>query len=178
VAWQHIALDTILTAALFFAGKWTPALKRSQSRDLLRFLILRLYDAGRGQLLTAQLTLAQGTLARKLGLSRQWVGMLLDRLRDAGWIEYAAPVLEGGMRGSTIFRIGRQLKRLLLMLGKSRKRRKTPATSAANRAWQFSPPKEEKRQQAIQEQENRPPKPELLRRIPLLKQWMERGRGG
>jgi len=169
-----LALDVVLSAVFFFAGKWTPALKRNQSRDLLRFLLCRLYDQGRGNLGRAQLTLAQGTIAWKLGLSRQWVGELLDRLQDASWIEFYAPVLDDGMRGSTIFRVGRQLKRLLVMLLKS-KRRKTPARSDANKAWQFSPSKEEKRHLQILEQENTPPKPEILKRIPLLKQWLERG---
>jgi hypothetical protein len=169
-----LALDTILSATFCFVGRWSPALKRNQSRELLRFLLCRLYDQGRGQLMNAQFTLAQGTLAHKSGLSRQWVGELLDRLQDAGWIEYYAPVLDDGMRGSTIFRVGRQLKRLLVMLQKS-KRRKTPAKSDANKAWQFSPSQEEKRHLQILEQETIPPKPEVLKRIPLLKQWLERG---
>jgi hypothetical protein len=171
---QVLALDTILSAVFFFTGEWTPTLKRNQSRDLLRYLLCRLYDQSRGQLMVGQVTLAQGTLAHKLGLSRQWVGELLDRLQAAGWIEYYAPVLEDGMRGSTIFRVGRQLRRLLVMLLKS-KRRKTPTKSDVNRAWQFSPTDVEKRQRTIREQETTPPKPELLRRIPLLKAWLERG---
>src|SRR5712691_7306111 len=133
-----LALDTILSASLYFAGKWQPEFKRNQSRDLLRFLLCRLYDAGRGQLVGTHLTLAQGTLARKLGLSRQWIGILLARLREAGWVECYAPTLDEGMRGSTIFRAGRQLKRLLLMLLKV-KPRKMPTTSAANTRWQFLP---------------------------------------
>jgi DNA-binding Lrp family transcriptional regulator len=133
-----LALDTILSATFCFVSRWSPALKRNQSRDLLRFLLCRLYDNSRGDLGRAQFTLAQGTLVRKLGLSRQWVGELLDRLQATGWIEYYAPVLNDGMRGSTIFRVGGQLKRLLVMLLKSRKR-KMPAKSDANKAWQFSP---------------------------------------
>jgi hypothetical protein len=170
-----LALDVVLSAVFFFAGKWTPALKRNQSRDLLRFLLCRLYDQSRGQLASGHVTLAQGTLARKLGLSRQWVGILLTRLQEAGWIEYAAPVLDDGMRGSTIFRVGRQLKRLLVMLLKARTR-KTPAKSHDNDRWRFSPSDEEKRQKAILEKENRPPKPEILKRIPLLKAWLDRGK--
>jgi DNA-binding Lrp family transcriptional regulator len=169
-----LALDTVLSAVFFFTGKWTPALKRNQSRDLLRYLLCRLYDQSRGQLVNGQITLAQGTLARKLGLSRQWVGELLERLQDAGWIEYYAPVLDDGMRGSTIFRVGRQLKRLLIMLLKSKKR-KTPAKSDVKNPWRFSPSIKEKKHKAILESENTPPKPELLKRIPLLKQWLERG---
>src|SRR5262245_39003145 len=169
-----LALDVVLSACFFFTGKWTPALKRNQSRDLLRFLLCRLYDQSRGQLVHGQVTLAQATLACKLGLSRQWVGILLARLQEAGWIEYYAPVLDDGMRGSTIFRVGRQLKRLLVMLLKS-KRHKTPTKSDANQAWQFSPSKEEKRHLQILKQETTPPKPEVLKRIPLLKQRLERG---
>jgi DNA-binding Lrp family transcriptional regulator len=172
---QVLALDTVLSATFCFVARWSPALKRNQSRDLLRFLLCRLYDQSRGQLVHGQIILAQTTLARKLGLSRQWVGELLDRLQEAGWIEHYAPVLDDGMRGSTIFRVGRQLKRLLMMLLKSRKR-KTPTKSDVHNRWQFSPSIEEKRQRTLLEMENTPPRPELLKRIPLLKRWMERGK--
>jgi hypothetical protein len=123
----------------------------------------------------SQIVLAQGTIGRKLGLSRQWVGILLARLADAGWLECYSPVLADGMRGSTIFRIGRQLKRLIVMLTKS-KGRKKPAKSDAKPRWQFSPSKEEKRFLQIRERENHKPKPEVLRRIPLLAKWLERGK--
>jgi Mn-dependent DtxR family transcriptional regulator len=172
----HIfALDTILSAASFFVWKWTPELKHNQSRDLLRFLLCRLYDQGRGQLVNAQVTLAQGTLARKLGLSRQWVGTLLDRLQAAGWVEYHAPVLEAGMRGSTIFRIGRQLKRLLVMLSKARPRKSAKKSDAKSR-WHFSPTLVEKKILSFLAKENEPPKPHVLSKIPLLGRWLERGR--
>jgi DNA-binding Lrp family transcriptional regulator len=153
---------------------WNPELRRNQSRDVLRFLICRLYDAGRGKLVGAQLVLAQGTLARKLGLSRQWVGILLARLEEAGWLECYSPVLDDGMRSSTMFRVGRQLKRLLMMLTKSKPRKK-PTKSDAKPRWQFSPSKEEKRLFQILKQETEPPKPEMLAKIPLLRRWMERG---
>lgn len=170
-----LALDVVWSAVFFFAGKWTPALKRNQSRDLLRFLLCRLYDESRGQLVNGQVTLAQGTLARKLGLSRQWIGILLDRLQHAGWIEYYAPVLDDGMRGSTIFRVGRQLKRLLVMLRKS-KQRKTPTKSDVHKRGQFHPSPEVKRLKTVLARENTPPKPELLKHIPLLATWLNRGK--
>jgi hypothetical protein len=169
-----LALDTILSASLYFAGKWQPELKRNQARDLLRFLICRLYDAGRGQLVGTQLTLAQGTLARKLGLSRQWIGTLLARLQQAGWLECSAPILDVGMRGSTVFRVGRQLKRLLIMLGKA-KLRKTPTKSVANTRWQFSPTPVEKKQILIRRKEGQPPSEIIFTKIPLLKLWLGRG---
>jgi hypothetical protein len=159
---------------VYFAGKWQPELKRSQSRDLLRFLICRLYDTGRGDLVSAHVTLAQGTLARKLGLSRQWIGVLLARLQAAGWLECYAPTLDDGMRGSTVFQIGRQLKRLLMMLRKAKPRR-TPTKSAANTRWQFSPTAIEKRHNLIQQKEQQLPSKTVLSRIPLLRLWLGRG---
>src|SRR2546426_8188022 len=168
-----LALDTILSATLYFAGKWQPELKRNQSRELLRFLICRLYDAGRGQLVGTHLTLAQGTLARKVGLSRQWIGILLARLQAAGWVECYAPTLDDGMKGSMIFRVGRQLKRLLVMLGKA-KPRKMPTKSAANTHWQCSPTPIEKKQILIHQKEHELPSDTLLAKIPLLRLWLER----
>lgn len=172
---RTLALDNILSATFFFVGKWTPGFKRNQARDLLRFLLCRLYDQGRGSLMLAEVTLAQTTLARKLGLSRQWVGILLGRLQEAGWLECSAPILDDGMRGSTIFHVGRQLKRVLLMLTKGRAG-KTPKKSAANSRWQFSPLKREKELKKILEREQQPPRKEILAKIPLLKDWLERGK--
>jgi hypothetical protein len=169
-----LALDNILSATFFFVGKWSPGLKRNQSRDLLRFLVCRLYDQGRGNLMQSQLTLAQTTLAHKLGLSRQWVGILLERLQAAGWLEYSAPRLTDGMHGSTIFRAGRQLKRMLVQLVKSRAG-KTPRKSAAQPRWHFSPSQREKELKRIHEREKQPPSPETLRKIPLLTAWLIRG---
>jgi len=169
-----VALDTILSASFHFVVKWSPELDRTKSRDLLRFLLCRLYDQGRGQLVNTQLVLAQTTLARKLGLSRQWVGILVQRLEGAGWIEHYSPVLPDGTNGSTMWRIGRQLKRLLVMLAKS-KRGKKPVKSPANNRWHFSPSKKEKAQLLILERENAPVRPTLLDKIPLLRTWLERG---
>jgi DNA-binding Lrp family transcriptional regulator len=170
-----LALDTVLSATFHFVTKWSPGLKRNQSRDLLRYLLCRLYDESQGKLTIAQITLAQGTLARKLGLSRQWVGILLDRLQAAGWLEYYAPVLPDGMRGSCIFRIGNQLKRLLVMLTKSNPG-KSPAKPGAKKTWHFSPLKREKRLLAILEKEKAIPAPSLIAKIPLLGTWLKRGK--
>jgi DNA-binding Lrp family transcriptional regulator len=170
-----LTLDHILSAALFFASKWTPELKRNQSRDILRFLLCRLYDQSRGKLRTSHITLAQTTLARKLGLSRQWVGTLLTRLQSEGWIEFSSPVLDHGMRGSTVFRIGRQVQRVLVMLIKSNPR-KNSINSAVKERWQFSPSKEEKKLLQTQKKEMIPPPPEVFSRFPLLKTWLERGK--
>jgi hypothetical protein len=169
-----LALDTVLSATFFFVGKWSPDLARNRSRDLLRFVLCRFYDAGRGEIHGAQFTLAQTTLARKLGLSRQWVGVLLARLQDAGWLEYYAPTLSDGTNGSTVFRPGRQLKRLLITLLKSRPAKK-PEKPVANSRWHFLPTAVEKKLLRIQQKEMEPPKPETLRKIPLLRDWLSRG---
>ena len=121
-----------------------------------------------------QLTLAHGTLARKLGLSRQWVGILLARLQAAGWVECSAPTLDGGMKGSTVFRVGRQCRRLLLMLRKA-KPRKTSTKSAANTRWQFSPTLLEEKRSLIRQKEQQPPSEAVLSKLPLLRLWLGRG---
>jgi hypothetical protein len=61
------------------------------------------------------------------------------------------------------------------MLIKS-KRGKTLVKSPAKSRWHFSPSKLEKRQIAIQEQDNKPPDEQTLNKLPLLRTWMERGR--
>ena len=170
-----LSLDTIISATSFFAGKRTPAFKSNQAREVLRFLLCRFYDQGRGNLMGTRITLAQTTLARKLDLSRQWVGILLGRLQEAGWLECYAPRLATGMHGSTIFAPGSQLKRLLVTLTKDRAG-KSPNKSAAHSRWRFSPTNVEKRLFAIREREREGPSKEVLARIPLLKRWL--GRGG
>jgi hypothetical protein len=169
-----LALDNILAAAQFFVGKWSPDLARNRSRDLLRFILCRFYDAGRGKVSGAQFALAQTTLAQKLGLSRQWVGILLARLQQAGWIEFYAPTLPDGTNGSTVYRPGRQLKRLLITLLKSSSAKK-PAREPAKTHWRFLPSKEEKKLLSIRQKENEPPPEHLLAKIPLLRQWLKRG---
>jgi Mn-dependent DtxR family transcriptional regulator len=141
---------------------------------VLRFLVCRLYDEGRGQLVNTQLTLAQTTLSKKLGISRQWIGELVSRLEQTGWIIHHSEKLPDGTNGSTIWRVGRMLKRLLVMLSKSGQR-KTLASKPAKSTWHFSPRKLEKEFSLILEKEKTPPRPETLGRIPLLKAWLQRG---
>jgi hypothetical protein len=171
---RELALDNVISAAQFFVREWSPDLTRTQARDLLRFLICRWYDAGRGHFVGTQVKLSQGTLARKLGISRQWCGVLAQRLRDVGWLAYYSELLPDGMRGSCIFRIGGQFKRMLVMLKKTG-RPKSAAKPADKSAWKFSPSLEEKEILLRRQKENRPPPEEVLQRIPLLRQWMRRG---
>jgi len=126
-------------------------------------------------LVNARLTLAQTTLSKKLGISRQWVGELVSRLERAGWLEHSSPKLPDGTNGSSVWRVGRMLKRLLVMLGKSRrgeKLRNTPAKST----WHFSPPKREKEILSFLNNEQELPSLHLLEKIPLLGQWLTRGK--
>jgi hypothetical protein len=123
-----------------------------------------------------RLTRAHTTRAKKLGLSRQWVGELVQRLDAAGWLVPVSPTLPDGTNGSTMFMIGRQLKRVLIMLTKS-KRGKSPTKPAAKCRWHFSPSPKEKKEILIRQAENAPPKPEHLAKIPLLRLWMKRGEG-
>jgi DNA-binding Lrp family transcriptional regulator len=170
-----LLLDTILSALFFAVGKHMPECKRNQSRDLLRYLVLRLYDAGRGNLMNAELTLAQTTIAQKLSMSRQWVGELVSRLEAGGWIEHSSSKLPDGTNSRSCWRIGRMLKWLLVTLTKS-KRGKTPTKTDVKSTWHFSPLRREKEIRTILARENEPPSPALLERIPILKLWLQRGK--
>jgi hypothetical protein len=169
-----LALDTILSATDFFSTKWSQGIESNKAGRVLRFLVCRLYDEGRGQLVKAQITLAQTTLSKKLGISRQWIGELVARLSAAGWIEHHSSKLPDGTNSSSVWRVGRMLKRLLVMLSKSRLH-KTPAPKPAKSTWHFSPRKLETEISLIREKEKTPPRPETLGRIPLLKAWLQRG---
>jgi hypothetical protein len=174
---RELALDNILSAAFIFTDKWSAGLSGNRARDVLRYLTCRLYDQGHGKMIGAHITLAQGTIARKIGISGKWCWELCQRLQAAGWIEYTAPRLPDGMRASCTFVIGRQFKRLLVMLIKSAKPKKRQK-SVTNNPWKFSPSKEEKEMLLRHQKENEPPPEQVLARIPLLRQWLTRGNPG
>lgn len=135
-----ISLDTILSASFFFVGKWSPALRRNQSRDVLRAILCKLYGANRGSPFHMKARCSHAAIADSLGLSREWVCTLIGRLRVAGWLETSAPRLPDGTQEITIFRPGAMLKRLLVMLLKSKQR---PHKSRVNDTSQKVPTKEE-----------------------------------
>jgi hypothetical protein len=110
--------DTLSVRVYDEARRCSPTLTRGQARDVLAAVLRRLYSAGSGQLATAEFTLSQGVLAQELRLSRNWLGVLLTRLRDAGWI-----VFEGAGGATTRFRAGPQLLRVERLL------REDPSTS-------------------------------------------------
>lgn len=122
---SQLSLDSIINSSLFFAAKWNPDLKRSQARDVLRAIVNKLFGASHGSLFHAQVRCSHASLADALDLSREWTCKLVARLREAGWIQTSAPRLPDGKQEVTIFRPGRMLKRLLVMLLKSRQRQKT-----------------------------------------------------
>ena len=117
-----LALDNILSATHFFVGKWTPALKRNQSRDILRHLLCRMYGVSKGNPFHATLRTSQTSIAATAELSREWTCTLIGRLCGAGWLSYYAPRLPDGHYDIGVFRPGKKLKRLLCMLAGYRRR--------------------------------------------------------
>ena len=172
-----LALDNILSATFFFVGKWTPGLKRNQSRDLLRHLLCRLYGASKGDLFHAQIRASHASLSAELGLSREWVCKLGQRLQESGWIEYRALRLPDGTFEIGTFSAGRKLKRLLCMLLGYRKLK--------HRVNDFShsfPLPETEREKFLSsarkrqlEHERKPPTQQTLSKLPLLQTWLKRG---
>jgi hypothetical protein len=170
-----LTLDQIWSATSTFSIKWSEGIESNQAHRVLHYVLCRLYDVGRGNLINARLTVAQTTLAHKLDMSRQWVGEMVSRLEREGWLQHESPKLPDGMNGSTIFSAGRMLKRVVVMLLKSRQR-KSPGKPAAKDPWYFSPLRREKEILAILAKENTLPNPALLEKIPLLKVWLQRGK--
>jgi hypothetical protein len=173
----HISLDTIANAAFHFSSVWTPELKRGQSQHLLQHLLSKMYGAGKGDLFHARVRASHTTLGAALGLSREWVCTLSQRLQACGWVAFRAVRLPDGKFEVGLFSAGRTLKRLLCMLLGYRK----PKHRVNPRPQSFPLPETEREKtfslakKKQLEREQQPPNPEVLRKVPLLKAWMERG---
>jgi len=172
-----LSLDTVLSSLSFHARKWSPDLIRTQSRDLLRFLTIRLYSEGQGDLRTASLTISQSSLAAKIGVTREWCNKLLAQLQDAGWIRYSSSRRPDGLRTTCTYGIGNMMRRLLIMLSKSHAK-KAKQKHVVKSGSQFFPFSVRKSFFSIRQQEEKPPTPKTLKRIPLLNAWLGRGKEG
>ena len=118
---RPISVDTLCNAAVYFAGHWSPTLKRSQSRDVLRYFCYRFYFDDYHTLLQARCTPSQRRIALKLGISRQWSCKLIGRLADTGWLTVRQPRTHDGALAPCAYRPGPKLRKLLYMLLKSSK---------------------------------------------------------
>jgi hypothetical protein len=103
--------DSLTVRVYDEAQRCSPTLTRGQARDVLAAILRHLYGAGSGQLATAEITLSQGVLAHELRLSRNWLGVLLSRLQETGWVAF-----EGAGGAATRFRAGPQLLRVERLL--------------------------------------------------------------
>ena len=106
----------VVASLCYCVPKWTPALSRNASRDLLRLVVCKLYGASKGTLFQARIQASRDDLAASLGIRREWANQLLARLKAEGWIEAHAPRLPDGRYLSCLFWPGRRLKRLLCIL--------------------------------------------------------------
>jgi hypothetical protein len=110
---KTVRFDALNVKVYDEARRLSPTLSRGQARDVLTAMLRHLYRASDGELACAEVTLAQGVLARELQLSRQWLGVLLTRLQAAGWL-----VFEGAGGAATCFRAGPQLLQVEQLLRK------------------------------------------------------------
>jgi hypothetical protein len=101
---QAVPFDTLSVRVYDQVRQSSPTLGRTQAQYVLATVLLWLYRASSGHLATAEVSLDQEALAHELQLSQRWVGVLLTRLQDAGWI-----VCEGAGGAMTRFRAGPQL---------------------------------------------------------------------
>jgi hypothetical protein len=169
------ALDTILSAMNFHARRWSPDLTRTQSRDLLRFLTIKLYGEGKGSLQGASFTISQSALADKIGVCREWCNKLLAQLKNEGWISYTSTYEQPCKRTPCTYVIGNTMRRLLIMLTKSRSK-KNKQNPVVNSRSQVSPLFSKERKPFYPPPRNNEKRPEIVDRDPLLKMWMDRGR--
>jgi hypothetical protein len=128
-----LTLDNVVSASFFFAAKWTPGLKRSQARDLLRLLVCKLYGVSHGHVFHAQVRASQAGLAADLGISREWCNQLVGRLVESRWVHYTTERLPNGKFEVGVFRPGRTLKRLLCVLLGYRQRRPNHVNSPSQK---------------------------------------------
>ena len=110
----------------------------------------------------------------KLELSRQWTGILADRLALRAGLSTTAANCQTARTGFSVANRA-MLKRLLVMLSKSRRGEKRESRPAKP-TWHFSPREVEKKILSLLAKEKEPPRQRLLARIPMLKRWLERGR--
>lgn len=134
-----LTLDTLISSSIYFAAKWTPELKRNQSRDVLRLIVNKLFGASHGSLFNSSVRCSHSAIADSLDLSREWTSKLISRLRQTGWLKTHAPRLPNGTQEVTIFSPGGMLKKLLIMLLRSKQR----PQSRVNNSSQHFPTKEE-----------------------------------
>jgi hypothetical protein len=128
-----LTLDTICNSASYFVGQWTPELKRNQSRDLLTHLLSKMWYPCHGNLFNGRIRVSDAALADSLDLSREWTNTLKGRLCEAKWITTEAPRLPNGKQEITIIRAGKRLKRLLVMLLRSKQRQKNRVNDSAQK---------------------------------------------
>ena len=101
---QAVPFDTLSVRVFDEVRQSSPTLGRSQAQYVLVAVLRHLYRASGGHLATAEVSLDQGALAQEVQLSRQWLGVLLTRLQDAGWL-----VCEGAGGAAIRWRAGLQL---------------------------------------------------------------------
>lgn len=165
---ERLTLDTMLSAVDHFTQRWSKGIESNKAGRLLRYLLIRLYNESQGRMMNATITLAQTTLAKKLNISRPWIIELGKRLQEQGWLEHESPRIEYGLSGSTVWTIGRQMKRLLVMLNKSHQRPKqTQALSPVKKTQHFSPVYTDVKSISLPIM--------ALKAIPLLQTWINRG---
>jgi hypothetical protein len=128
-----LSLDTICNSATYFVGQWTPELKRNQSRDLLRLVLSKMYFPSSGNLFHARIRASHAALAASLDLSREWTCKLSRRLCESQWLVALAPRLPDGKQEISIYKPGKRLKRLLVMLLRSKQRIKTRVNDSSQK---------------------------------------------
>jgi len=132
VADQILSVDNIISATAFRLRRWDKSLSRTAASELLRTLVCRFYGQTPTNIFRSRIRASQAALADHAGISREWCCTLLGRMRSSGWIEYRAVRQDDGRFAPIVFRAGKKLKRLVMILLGVRGKKKNRVNSRSH----------------------------------------------
>jgi len=123
VADQILSVDNIISALSYRLRRWDKPLSRTAASELLRTFVCRFYGQTPTNIFRSRIRSSQAALADHAGISREWTCTLLGRMRSSGWIEYRAVRQQDGRFAPIVFRAGKKLKRLIMILLGARRKK-------------------------------------------------------
>jgi hypothetical protein len=117
-----LSQDTIQNRVRYVLQSQHPDLARTKALGLLLLVIGKLYDSGKGNVFRGVIRIAHGQLAthETIHCSRPWACHLIGLLEDARFLSITYLRTPDGKFDPGIYRIGPQLKRVIVALLKLR----------------------------------------------------------
>ena len=129
---SKISVDSITSAAAFRLRRWDKPLSRTAAGELLRTFICRFHGQNPTNIFRSRIRASQAALADHAGISREWCCTLLGRMRTSGWLEFRAVRQDDGRFAPIVFRAGKKLKRLIMILLGARRKKSNRVNSRSH----------------------------------------------